>query len=102
MVASRATGEKLEAWKPRIKSSEHELMLWKRRKEHKRGQVQLLKKKGTRKKYGEIVMELEDEAECCRKLDEQRKKMEKERARSNDCLLFPRKLQESLKESLQH
>ena len=47
--------EKLEAWKLRIKSSEHELMLWKRREEHKRGQVSLLKKKETRKNYGETV-----------------------------------------------
>ena len=70
--------EKLEAWKLRIKSSEHELMLWKRRKEHKRGQVSPFQKKGTRKKYGETVSEVEDDAECRRKLDEQRKKMQRE------------------------
>ena len=45
--------EKLEAWKPRIKSLEHELMLWERRMEHKRGQVSPLKKKEIRKKCGE-------------------------------------------------
>ena len=47
--------EKLEAWKPRMKSLEHELMLWERTKECKMGQASPLKKKGTWKKYGETV-----------------------------------------------
>ena len=47
-------------------------------------------------------MEVEDEAECRRKLDEQRNKMQKE-IREVDRLFFVSKeMQESLKESLQH
>ena len=47
-------------------------------------------------------MEVEDEAECPRKLVEQRKKMQKE-LREVDRLPFASKeMQESLKESLQH
>ena len=50
--------EKLEAWRPRIWSLEHELMLWERRKERQRGQVSPLKKKGTRKKCWRDCMEV--------------------------------------------
>ena len=77
--------EKLEAWKTRIKSLEHELMLWERMKECKMDQAFPLKKKGTWKKYGGEgerregdCMEVEDEDECRRKLDEKRKKIQKE------------------------
>ena len=47
--------EKLQAWKPRIKSLEHELMPRERMKECEIGQASPLKKKGTWKKYGETV-----------------------------------------------
>ena len=47
-------------------------------------------------------MEVEDEAECRRKLDEQRKKVQKE-VREVDRLSFvSQEMQDSLKESLQH
>ena len=46
--------EKLEAWKARIKSLDHELMLLERRKEHKRVRC-LLGRRGSRKKCGDTV-----------------------------------------------
>ena len=60
-------------------------------------------KKGTWKKHGRL--EVEDEDECRRKLDEKRKKMQKEHQlhewskRRNDLMLQHQKVQENVMES---
>ena len=60
-----------------MKSSEHELMLWKRRKEQKKGQVSFNEEGDSEEVWGDC-MDVEDDAECRRKMYEQRKKMQRE------------------------
>ena len=83
--------EKLEAWKPRIKSLEHELMLWERRKEHKWGQVSPLQKKGTRKKCGETVWKSRMTPNVAKKWMNRGKRCRGSYERSKDCPLLQRK-----------
>ena len=77
-------------------------MLWKRRKQHKKEQVSLSEKKGLGRSVGRDCMEVEDEAECRRKLDEQRKKTQKELRDVDSLSWVSKEMHKSLKESVQH
>ena len=64
--------------------------------------VSLLKEEETRKMCGRDFMEVEDEAECRKKRDEQKQKMQKELREVCRLSSVSKDMQESIKESLQH
>ena len=79
----RRAGRKTErpgVWKQRTRNSVQGLMPWKTRveKEPKEGRVSLQGKKETWKMCGEEDMDIEDGTESCKKLDEQKRKLQKE------------------------
>ena len=98
---ARKTG-KLEAWKLRARSSEQGLMPWETRKEYKMGQASPSKEEVDLEEVWRDCVEVEDEDECRRKLDEQRKKIQKELREVERLSFASKEMQESLKESLQH
>ena len=69
--------EKLEAWKPRIKILQHEVRLWERKEGSQNGSGVSFEE-GHSEEVWRDCMEVEDDAECRRKLDEPRKKMQRE------------------------
>ena len=77
-VEWRGRQKKLEVWKQRTRTSEQGLMPWKR-KEGVQGGPSISSREGggSEDVLGESS-EVEDEAESCRKLDEQKKKLLKE------------------------
>ena len=93
--------EKFEVWKPRIKSVEHELMLWERRKEHKKGQVSSVRKKETRKKCGETLWKSRMTPSVAENWMN-RGKMQRELREVERLSFASKEVQENLVESLQH
>ena len=77
-------------------------MLWKRRKEHKKGSGISFPEEGDSEEVWRDCLEVEDDAECRRKLDEQRKKMQRDLREVERLSFASMEMQENLMESLQH
>ena len=90
----RRVGRKTEkhgAWKQIIKSSEQELMPWKRRKECKEGRVSLLKEEWIRKLCGESSWKSKMKPRDARNWMSRRKSCRRSYEMSTDCRLLPKK-----------
>ena len=74
----------------------------KERKECKEGAGIPFREEGDLEEVWEDCMEVEDEAECRGKLDEQRKKMQRELREVERLSFVSKEMQDSVKESMQH
>ena len=79
----RRKREKLEAWKLRIKGLEHELRLWERKEGAQKGSGISFKEEGDSEEVWGDCVEVEDDAECRRKLVEKRKPVQRECKRTS-------------------